>query len=139
VEKTKSRAEKQPRQGRSEHALERTLAQIELRLGRTEKKVTYLEKKVKKVEAERDEFKALYAKAVGTIRERDKQIVALTVKIDSAEKQLAWLRNEVFGQAPKQIQAENQPAPGLRTTRQQRKNAGNRLEKQDMVERKDPV
>jgi transposase len=99
VEKTKSRAEKQPRQGRSEHALERTLAQIELRLGRTEKKVTYLEKKVKKVEAERDEFKALYAKAVGTIRERDKQIVALTVKIDSAEKQLAWLRNEVFGQS----------------------------------------
>jgi hypothetical protein len=85
VEKTKSRAEKQPRQGRSEYALERTLAQIELRPGRTEKKVTNLEKNVKKVEAERDEFKALYSKAVGTIRERDKQVV---------EADITWLTQD---------------------------------------------
>jgi hypothetical protein len=79
VEKTKSRAEKQPRQGRSEYALERTLAQIELRLGRTEKKVTNLEKKVKKVEAERDEFKALNCEAVVTLS----RIVAMKRKISS--------------------------------------------------------
>lgn len=98
MEKANARAAKQPKQAQSTRGLDRVLAQIQVRLARTEKKVTSLEKKLKKVEAERDEFKSLYTKAMAKIRERDKQIEKLTLKLDSAEKQLAWFRRDKFGQ-----------------------------------------
>ena len=92
------RAERQPRQAVSLHGLQRTIDQLLIRLDRTDKKVTTLEKKLKKAEAERDEYKAKYAKALVTIREQDKQIKTLTEKVECAEKQLAWFRRDKFGQ-----------------------------------------
>jgi transposase len=96
-EKTE-RSRKQPKQALPPHAVERILAQMQCRLNRTDKRVGYLEKRLKKVEAERDKFKALYSKAISTIRERDNEIKTLKLKLDSAEKQLAWLRRDKFGQ-----------------------------------------
>jgi predicted nucleic acid-binding Zn-ribbon protein len=90
------RAAKQPRQTPSSAGFERILAQLTQRLDRTEKKVTGLEKKLKKVEVEREEFKSLYTKAMSKTRERDKQIETLTAKLDCAEKQLAWFRRQKF-------------------------------------------
>ena len=75
----------------------RIMAQMNVRLDQNEQRIKSLEKKVKKVEAERDDFKARYAKALVTIRDQAAQIKELTVKVDSYEKTLAWFRRDKFG------------------------------------------
>ncbi len=77
--------------------LQRTLAEVQRKLERCEKTIGQLEKRVKKAEAERDHFKALYTKARAEIRERDKTIETLTARLDENEKQLAWFREQKFG------------------------------------------
>jgi len=81
----------------SVHALMRTMAQMNVRLDQNEQRIKSLEKKVKKVEAERDDYKARYSKALVTIREQAAQIKELTAKVDSYEKTLAWFRRDKFG------------------------------------------
>lgn len=97
MRKRESRAGKQPREATvGLFGLERRLAEMQKRLDRTEKKVCKLEQKVKKVEAERDALQARCRELAADKRQKDKQIKALTVKLDSAEKQLAWFRQRTF-------------------------------------------
>jgi transposase len=90
-------------------SLQRTLDAVLLRLARTDKKVEQLEKKVAEVEAERDHYKQLYTEATATIRERDKTIEKLTVRLDCAEKQLAWFKKRMFGKSSEQEPSEDEP------------------------------
>ena len=119
-----SRAGIQPRQAVSLFGLERTLAQLQARLDRTEKKVVSLEKRLKKTEAERDYYKEKYKKAASRIREQDKQIKDLTVRLDKAEEENAWLKKKLFGDstevdALKKDEPKKKPSTGKRNRGQQ--------------------
>jgi transposase len=124
VVKRSARAEKQPRQAPSLQGIERRLAQMQAHLLQNDIRIKGLERKVKDVTAERDDFKRRYFRSLDRIREQDKQIEALKLKLDSAEKQLASFRREKFGQstetdAPKDPAPINSPAVGKRKRGQQ--------------------
>ena len=69
-----------------------------------------LERKLKDVTAEKDDFKRRYHRSLDRIREQDKQIEVLKLKLDSAEKQLAWFRRDKFGQST-ETDVPKDPAP----------------------------
>jgi transposase len=100
MQKRESRAGKQPRQAEpSLRGLERRLAEMQKRLDRTDAKVNSLEKKLKKVEAERDALQARCRELLADNKRKDKEIAALKIKLDSAEKQIAWFQQRMFGQS----------------------------------------
>ena len=98
--KRRERADKQPRQAPSLQGIERRLAQMQAHLLQNDIRIKGLERKLKDVTAEKDDFKRRYHRSLDRIREQDKQIEVLKLKLDSAEKQLAWFRRrDKFGQS----------------------------------------
>ena len=115
--KRRERADKQPRQAPSLQGIERRLAQMQAHLLQNDIRIKGLERKLKDVTAEKDDFKRRYHRSLDRIREQDKQIEVLKLKLDSAEN--SWHGSEEINsvKAQKQMcrriqpQSIAQPAP----------------------------
>ncbi len=79
------------------HALQRTLAAVQLQLKRSEQRIQSLERTVKKLENEKEKLRAGYERSLGENRKLKLRVSELENKLEDANKQLSWFKKDKYG------------------------------------------